>query len=114
MTTTVDDYIAAQPEPARATLEQLRADIRATAPDATEVISYGVPTFRMRKGLVGYGAAKAHVGFYVMSPAAIEAHADRLEGYGVSKGVIRIEPGETFPAELVRSIVEARLAEDGY
>jgi uncharacterized protein YdhG (YjbR/CyaY superfamily) len=65
---TVDDYLAAAPKDKRAALAKLRDAIKATVPTATEVISYGVPTFKHNgKGLVAYGAATAHCTFYLMS-----------------------------------------------
>ncbi len=107
---TVDDYLATAPEPARAALQQLREKIRAAAPDATEAISYGVPTFKHQGPLVSFGVAKNHCGFYVMDPAVIEAHAAELEGYVTSKGTIRFTPDAPLPAALVTKLVKARIA----
>jgi uncharacterized protein YdhG (YjbR/CyaY superfamily) len=62
----VDGYLASIPEDARTALGKLRDAIRAAAPEATEVISYQVPTFRYRgRPLVSFGAAKGHRSFYV-------------------------------------------------
>ena len=43
--TTIDAYIAEFPPETQAVLEEMRALIRAAAPDATETISYAIPTF---------------------------------------------------------------------
>jgi uncharacterized protein YdhG (YjbR/CyaY superfamily) len=59
---TVDDYLATVPEPARGALQQLRETISAAAPDASEAISYGVPTFKHHGPLVSFGLAKNHCG----------------------------------------------------
>lgn len=111
-TGTVEDYLAKVAAPARPALEKLRATIRSAVPEATEVMSYGVPTFRTRKALVSFGAAKAHCAFYVMSPGVMEAFADELEGYDTSKGTIRFLPDRPLPAALVKRIVKARIAEN--
>jgi uncharacterized protein YdhG (YjbR/CyaY superfamily) len=108
----IDRYLAALQGDKRASLEQLRADIRAAAPDAEECISYGVPAFKQDGGLVSFGAAKNHCSFFVQSPAVLESFAGELGGYSKAKGTIHFKPGESLPRELVARIVAARLAEN--
>lgn len=108
----VDDFLAAVPEPQRAALKQLRAEIRALAPEAEEVISYGVPTYKLDGALVSFGAAKEHCALYVMSPAFMESIADRLAGFDTSKGTIRFQPDHPLPRDLVALIVQGRIAEN--
>lgn len=108
----VDDYLAAVPEEARATLEKLRKTIQAAAPKATETISYRVPTFKYRGPLVAFAAFPNHCGFYVMSPSVMEAHKDKLESFDTSKGTIRFPASKPLPAALVRKLVKARIAEN--
>ena len=109
----VDVFLSNVPEEARATLEKLRGTIRTAVPDATEAISYGVPTFKLHgRGLIGYGATKNHCALYVMSPEVMRAHAADLEGYDTSKGTIRFPAGKPLPAVLVRKLVRARIAEN--
>ena len=109
---TVEAYLAALPPDQRAVLEHLRATIRAAAPDATEAIGYGMPTFRQGgRGLVGYAAFKNHCSLFPMSPAVIEAHAAPLADHVTSKGTIRFSTDAPLPDALVASIVAARLAE---
>ena len=110
--TNVDQYLSALPAEKRASLEQLRADIRSAAPNAEECISYGVPAFKQDGGLVSFGAAKNHCSFFVQSPAVLEGFAPDLGGYSKTKGTIHFKPGETLPGELVARIVAARLAEN--
>jgi uncharacterized protein YdhG (YjbR/CyaY superfamily) len=107
---TVEEYMDAQAGPVRTRLEELRAVIKAAAPEASEVISYGVPAFKLGSPLVGYGAAKEHIGFYVMDPAVIEAHALDLAGYKTSKGSISLPMDGPLPVELVTIIVRERVA----
>lgn len=108
----IDAVLAAQPDDVRDALEQLRATIRAAAPDAVEAIAYGVPAFRYRgRPLVSFGAAKRHCAFYVQSPAVMEAYAELLRGYDTSKGTVRFTPAAPLPADLVTGLVRARIAE---
>ena len=62
----VEAYLAKVPEPARGTLEKMRAMIRVAAPkEATEEISYGIPTFKYRKaagGLRSFGGNRGDEG----------------------------------------------------
>jgi uncharacterized protein YdhG (YjbR/CyaY superfamily) len=72
-----------------------------------------VPMFRLDgRNLVSFGAAKSHCSFYVQSPAVMAAHAEELKGYDTAKGTVRFTPHKPLPAELVRKLVEARIAEN--
>lgn len=108
---TVDDYLAALPEEARATLEKLRKTIKAVAPRATEVISYQMPMFKHHGMLVGFAAFKDHCSFF---PGAkpIATYKDELKAYKTSKGTIRFPVGKPLPAALVKKLVKARVAEN--
>jgi uncharacterized protein YdhG (YjbR/CyaY superfamily) len=108
----VEDYLAALPDDARAALEKLRRTIRAAAPMATEGISYGIPAFKHRGALVSYAALKDHCSFFPMSPKVIEEHADELKSYDLSKGTIRFPIHNPLPAALVKRLVEARIKEN--
>lgn len=109
----VDAYMAALPEPSRAVLEGLRATIRAAAPGATELISYGMPAFKVHgRLLVYYAAFKNHVSLFPASGSAIEAHREELAPYVTSKGTIRFSLDAPLPADLIARIVKARVAEN--
>lgn len=108
----VEEYLAAVPADARATLQKLRKMIRAVVPQAEEVISYQVPTFKYQGGLVAYAAFDEHCSFFVMSPPVMKAHAAELKGYETSAGTIRFPIGKPLPAALVRKLVRARIAEN--
>lgn len=108
----VDEFLAAIPPDQRAALEDLRRVIRAAAPEATELINYGVPMFRLNgRNLVSYAAAKDHCSFYVQSPAVMEAHAADLTGYHTTKGTVHFSVDKPIPADLVTKLVKARIAE---
>lgn len=109
----VEAYLAACPEPHRTTLIRIREMIRAAAPkEATEVISYGMPAFRYKGGLVGYAAFKEHCSFFPMSGRLVEEFADELKPYKTSKGTIQFPVDKPLPAALVRRMVKARIAQN--
>ena len=110
--TTIDEYLAALPADKRGALEALRQIIREAAPQAEECISYQLPAFRYNGMLVGFGATTNHCAFYLMSGATLEAHQDELQQYDTSKGTIRFQADKPLPAELVRKLLQARLAEN--
>lgn len=104
----IDEYIDAQPDDVQAILREMRRVIHEAAPDAEEVMSYGVPGFRQKKNLVQFGAAKQHIGFYP-TPAVIEAFAEQLMPYKTSKGAIQFPLSQPIPYDLVRAMTEYRV-----
>lgn len=111
--TTIDEYLAPLPEDKREALQRLREIILRTAPKAEELISYGIPTFRLDgQKLVAFGAAAMHCSFYPLSNTTIDEHRDDLKDYDTSKGTIRFQPSKPMPATLVRKLVKARIAEN--
>ena len=103
--TTVDEYIAAQSAEAKPRLQELRAIIRAALPEATELISYGMPTYKFPNGSVYFAAAKRHCALY---GSAMDSFAEELRTYGTSKGTVRFPFDEPIPAELVRKLVTTK------
>lgn len=96
----------------RAALEKLRAQIRAAAPGAEEVISYGQPTFKLHGHLVAFGAFAKHLSFFPMNSLVIADHADALKTFVTSKGTIQFTPEKPIPATVVKKIVKARIAQN--
>ena len=109
----VNEYLAAVPEPARSTLGKIRASIRsAVPPEATEAISYGMPTFRYKGALVGFAAFSNHCSFFPMSLAVMDVFKNELKNFDTSKGTIRFPVDKPLSATLVRKMVKARIAQN--
>ena len=110
---TVEDYLADVPVKERAVLEKLRKTIRSVAPDASEKISYGIPTFIYHGNLVHYAAFKNHLSFYPGSRKVTKRFAAELKGFETSEGAtIRFLVDKPIPATLIKKIVRARIAEN--
>ena len=109
---TVAEYFRAVPAKPRAALQKLRKAIKAAAPGAVEVISYGMPAFRHQgRMLVYYAAFRDHCSFFPASNAVIAAHQTDLKPFETSKGTIRFVPERPLPATLVKKMVKARVRE---
>jgi uncharacterized protein YdhG (YjbR/CyaY superfamily) len=109
----VEAYLARVPEPARTTLEKNRAMIRAAAPtDATEAISYKIPSFQYKGALVWYAAFKNHCSFFPMDGSLSGEFAEELKGCKTSKGTIQFPTDKPLSKELVTKIVKARVAQN--
>ena len=109
----VDAYLAKVPEPARATLEKVRATIRSVVPaETTEGLSYGMPAFRYKGALVVYAAFKDHCSFFPCQASLIDQMKDELKNYRTSKGTLQFPLDKPLPAALVKKMVTARVAEN--
>jgi len=109
----VETYLAKVPEPARTTLQKVRATIRSAVPkDATEGLSYGMPAFRYKGALVAYGAFKDHCSFFPMQASLIDQMQEELAGYRTSKGTLQFPVDKPLPAALLKKMVKTRVAEN--
>jgi uncharacterized protein YdhG (YjbR/CyaY superfamily) len=110
---TVDEYLAGLPDDRRSAMEALRAAARAAAPDATEVISYGMPALKSHgQFLVSYDAFKRHYSLFPSTDAVVEALGDELAPYLSGKGTIRFPADAPIPTDLVARIVSIRFEEN--
>lgn len=109
--TTIDQYIQNFPTDVQAKLSELRSTIRRSAPQATEKISYGVPTFELNGNLVHFAAFKRHIGFYP-APSGIARFQKELKAYKSAKGSVQFPLDEPLPLHLITKIVEFRVDEN--
>ena len=109
--TTIDEYIAGFPAEIQEKLRAMRATIHAAAPDATEKISYMMPTFFLHGNLVHFAAFKKHIGFYP-APRGIEVFAKELADYPGSKGAVQFPLDRPLPLDLIDRIVRFRAEEN--
>src|SRR5262245_11745182 len=108
----VRDYLAGFPPAVPRTLRRKRDAIRAAAPDAVEVFSYGIPGFRLDgKPLAWYAGFKEHTSLYPMGEALQRKYAAELRGCGFSKGTIRFPLTKPPSAALLKKLVKARIAQ---
>ena len=107
----IDEYIASFPDDVRKKLEEMRTTIRKAAPDATETISYAIPTYKLNGNLVHFAAFKNHIGFYP-APKGIEAFKAELSAYEGGKGTVQFRLDEPLPLRLITKIVKFRVSDN--
>jgi uncharacterized protein YdhG (YjbR/CyaY superfamily) len=107
----IDDYIGSFSGETRRILEEIRAVIKAAAPEAEEKISYQMPTFFLKGNLIHFAAFKNHIGIYP-TPSGTEAFKEEIAQYKSAKGSIQLPIDKPMPLELIRKIVEFRVADN--
>ncbi len=108
----VAEYLASVPEPARTALNKLRAIIRSVAPpEATEAISYGIPTFKYKGMLASYAAFADHCSLFPGAGPTIE-FKNELKNFQTSKGTIRFALDKPLPAALLKKLLKSRIREN--
>jgi uncharacterized protein YdhG (YjbR/CyaY superfamily) len=106
----IDGYLAKLGEPKRATLQTLRQTIRDILPDAEEVISYGMPAFRLNgKVIVGFAAFKNHLAYLPHSGSVFTELREELAGYTTTEGSLHFPIDKPLPKALVKKLVAVRL-----
>ena len=109
--TAIDNYISQFPEEVQILLNEIRKVIKEAAPEATEKISYQMPTFYLHGNLVHFAAYKKHIGFYP-SPSGIEAFKEEISSYKWAKGSVQFPLDKPIPYELIRKITIYRVKEN--
>lgn len=107
----IDEYIGRFPAEIKIKLQEIRQTIRKAAPEATEKISYQMPTFFYHGNLVHFAAFKNHIGFYPI-PTTIKAFKDELTSFKHSKGGIQFPLDKPLPLTLITKMVKFRLKEN--
>ncbi|GHT41679.1 hypothetical protein AGMMS49965_11870 [Bacteroidia bacterium] len=108
---TIDEYIASFEPEIQRTLLEIRNFIKKEVPEATEKISYGMPTFYLNGNLVHFAAFKEHYGFFP-SPSGIDAFEKELAPYRSGKGTLRFPMDKPVPWEIIKKVVRFRVKEN--
>jgi uncharacterized protein YdhG (YjbR/CyaY superfamily) len=107
----ITTYLATIEAPQRVELEKIRTAILKTAPEAKEVISYGMPGFKYHgKYLAGFDVFRNHMSFFP-TPRPIEIHKNKLSGYMLAKGTIQFSIDKPLPEKLIVELIKTRIAE---
>lgn len=107
----VDLYIAGFPVKTQKLLIQLRDAIQKAAPEAEEVISYQMPTYKFHGMLAYFAGYKNHIGFYPTG-SVIESFKQKLLGFKTSKGTVQFPIDQPLPLDLIAEIIKFRVAEN--
>ena len=107
----IDEYIGTFPEDIQKLLEEVRATIKAAAPNAEEKISYQMPTFFLNGNLIHFAAFKDHIGLYP-TPSGTKAFKRELSIYQGAKGSVRLPIDKPLPLKLISKIVKFRVTEN--
>jgi uncharacterized protein YdhG (YjbR/CyaY superfamily) len=107
----IDEYLERHSSDDQRLLRQIRATIHKAAPEATEKISYGIPTFYLNGNLVHFAAFANHIGFYPTS-SGIAAFKKQLAPFKSSKGAVQFPKEKPLPCMLVTKIVKFRVKEN--
>lgn len=108
----IDEYLALQPEKVREVLEHLRQIIRETAPEAEELISYGIPAYKYHGMLVFFAGYKKHCSLFAGNGALTEQMKEELKNYKTFKGTIQFTVEKPLPDDLVRDIIKIRMKQN--
>jgi uncharacterized protein YdhG (YjbR/CyaY superfamily) len=107
----VDEYLAAQPEPVRPKLEQVRAAIKKAVPEAVEGIGYQMPGYKLHgKPMLYFAGFKEHYSLFAASGTFFAALEDELRGYELRKGTVHFPLTKPVPVALISRIAKLRAA----
>jgi uncharacterized protein YdhG (YjbR/CyaY superfamily) len=99
----VEDYISTFPKETQVILKKVRKTIKEAAPEASQKISYNIPTFFLSGNLIHFAGFKNHIGLYP-GPAAVKQFAKKLAKYKTAKGSIQFPLISPIPYDLIKEI----------
>ena len=108
----IDEYINQFPEEIQAKLNKIRKIILDNAPQSEEIMSYGMPGYKLnKKPLVYFAAFKNHIGFYA-TPSGHSEFQEELSKYKQGKGSVQFPNDGPIPYDLIERIVQFRVIEN--
>ncbi|XOV94157.1 MAG: iron chaperone [Bacteroidota bacterium] len=108
----IENYINAFPEETQEILKKIRQLIKETAPEADELISYGMPGYKLNnRPLVYFAGYKNHIGFYA-TPSGHAEFEKELSIYPQGKGSVQFPLSKPIPYDLIKKIVLFREKEN--
>ena len=108
----IDQYIAQFPDEVKQQLKEIRKIIKEAAPEAVELMAYGMPSYKTHgKPLVYFAGYKNHIGFYA-TPSGHEQFAKELSQYKQGKGSVQFPMDQPMPYDLIKRIVAFRVKEN--
>jgi len=94
----------------RVQLQRVREVIQKHCPEATECISYAMPSFKYKgKYLISYCGFKNHMSVFP-GAEAIATLGQRLEGYKIAKGTVQFTVEKPLTDELITALVDQRVS----
>jgi uncharacterized protein YdhG (YjbR/CyaY superfamily) len=110
----VDAFIRSSPKEAQPKLREMRALVRSLASEAEEVISYRMPTYKLKgQPFVAFAGFKNHIGFYPMSGSFLDRYKSELKDYVKSTGAVRFPISEPLPVALIKRMIRDRIKSIG-
>ncbi len=108
---TIDEYIACYPDELQKVMHDLRRFIKKCAPEASERISWGMPTFYLQGNLAHFAVNKGYIGLYP-GESGVSVFKDELAEYTTTKGSIHLPLNRPMPYDLIKKVVEYRVIEN--
>lgn len=106
--TVIDDYLASISHPQKEILRRMYKVVRQTVPDATEEMSYAMPSFKYRgKGLVAIIVNKNFLSLYPFS--SIDKLGIDVSDYECTSGSIHFSVEKPISDKLLKQMVAARI-----
>lgn len=108
----VDIYIHGAAEHTKDHLTEMRKIISETVPEATEYVTYGIPSYKLSGMLIGFGAFKSHISLFMMNGSFLANPPFDLSKYPQTKSAIHFSYEKKLPVTLIKKIIKARLVEN--
>jgi uncharacterized protein YdhG (YjbR/CyaY superfamily) len=100
------------PLPHRKTMLAMRKTILSIIPEAEEVVSYGMPAFKVNGNVVaGILHAKNHVGYYPFSGSIVKLFSQELKNYSTTKSAIHVPVDKPLSKTLLKKLIRARISQ---